>query len=273
MIKINQSHFYYLKNLILKGVLIFWIILSTHSCTGSKPAIQYDLYPPADAKIKNQVDWQKELYTKRIDQFKKEPIGNDKIVFLGNSLTEGGGNWNEKFGTNNIVNRGISGDITEGVFARLGEIYRYKPRAVFLLIGINDIFNALHPQRGKITTQYVAQNIIRIADKIKSQSPSTKVFIQTVLPVNKEIYLKDKGWFPEHSVPLNNQINEINRLIKKQNKYPVIDLHSAFINRHGNMNEIYTTDGVHLNEAGYKRWVDFLMEYVKPFSATLDKGN
>ena len=100
-----------------------------------------DLHPDSMIAIKYQEDWQKDLYLKRIAQFKNKPIGFNKIVFLGNSITEKGGNWNKRFGVNNIVNRGVSGDITEGILSRLDEIIYYKPTTIFLLIGINDIFD------------------------------------------------------------------------------------------------------------------------------------
>ena len=71
---------------------------------------------------------------------KKKPIGYNKIVFLGNSITKGGGDWNKRLNVTNIINRGISGDISEGVLERLDEIVHYKPIAVFLLIGFNNFF-------------------------------------------------------------------------------------------------------------------------------------
>ena len=110
------------------------------------------LYPEKNTNIKYQQEWQMNFYNERIEEFKKDPIGQNKIVFLGNSITEGGGNWNTRFDVNNIVNRGISGDITEGILDRLEEIIYYKPIAVFLLIGINDIFNADIPDREKNNT-------------------------------------------------------------------------------------------------------------------------
>ena len=59
-----------------------------------------------------------------------------RIIFIGNSITEGGKNWSEKFNIPNIRNRGISGDVTDGVLERLDEIIFFKPKAVFILIGI-----------------------------------------------------------------------------------------------------------------------------------------
>ena len=268
---INQTPIYSFPNSFLMPMLLAFLL--TASCAGNKSKAADDLYPTEDAIVKYQVDWQKGLYIQRIDQFKKEPIGGNKIVFLGNSLTEGGGNWNEKFSTPNIVNRGISGDITEGVLVRLKEIYYYQPIAVFLLIGINDIFNADHPNRNEITPEYVAQNIVTIADEIENQSPKTEVFIQTVLHVNKDIYFQAKGWFPAHPVALNRQIIEINQSLQDQTKHPVIDLHSAFSDSLGNLKDAYTTDGVHLSEAGYQQWVTLLKKEVIIFSETSLEGN
>jgi len=230
-------------------------------------------YPEKNTSIKYQQEWQMNFYNERIEEFKKDPIGQNKIVFLGNSITEGGGNWNARFGFKNIVNRGISGDITEGVLDRLDEIIYYKPIAVFLLIGINDIFNADIPDRGKITPLYVSNNILKIADQITSQSPSTKIFIQTILPINHEIYTEINGWFPDHPIPLPIQINQINSLIKNNdlgNKYTIIDLHSAFVNKHGLMDKAYSNDGVHLNDAGYQLWVEYVGKDVQSLAINHD---
>ena len=224
------------------------------------------LYPNPIIDIKHQQEWQMNLYEERIEQFKKHPIGNNKIVFLGNSITEGGGNWNKKFNVHNIVNRGISGDITEGILVRLDEIIFYKPIAVFLLIGINDIFDNDISNRGKITPLYVANNIIKIAKKIYDHSPSTEIFIQTILPINHKIYIEENGLFPEHNTPLSEQIIQINSMIINQadvQQYKVIDLHSLFINQDGLMNREYTTDGVHLNNNGYRVWVKYIHSYIQ----------
>ena len=222
--------------------------------------------------IPNQNPDQKQFYLHRCSDFKKNPAGFNKIIFLGDSITEAG-DWNKYLNKQNIINRGISGDTTEGVLDRLDEIIYYKPIAVFLLIGINDIFNADIPDREKITPSYVSENILKIADQIADQSPSTKIFIQTILPINHEIYIKINGMFPDHAVPLPVQINEINSLIKNNdlgNKYTIIDLHSAFVDEHGLMNGAYSTDGVHLSDAGYQVWVEYVGKYVQSLAINRD---
>jgi len=222
-----------------------------------------DLYPDPMIAIKYQEDWQRDFYLKRIAQFKKMPIGFNKIVFLGNSITEGGDDWNKRFGVNNIVNRGISGDITEGILSRLDEIIYYKPTAIFLLIGINDIFDN-QPDKKNINSSQVAKNIIQIAENIQKDSRNTKIFIQTILPVDiqKHMNYNDRS-LSSYNSEMVNQIIAINRLIIGQNNFPVIDLHSAFVDERGLMNKAYTTDGVHLNDIGYKAWVKYVNNYVQ----------
>ena len=91
-------------------------------------------------------------YYERVAQFESEtPICSNDIVFLGNSLTEGG-KWNDYFaGTESklnkkggaIRNRGIIGDTAEGIADRLDEITKGAPKKIFLLCGVNDISHNL----------------------------------------------------------------------------------------------------------------------------------
>ena len=53
------------------------------------------------------------------------------IVFIGNSITELGGDWGKRLDCSSLKNRGISGDVTEGVLKRLGEITYVKPKKYF----------------------------------------------------------------------------------------------------------------------------------------------
>ena len=85
-----------------------------------------NFYKKSELRIPNHTPDQKEFYYKRCADFDKMPIGFKKIVMLGDSITEGGEDWNKYFKSNNIVNRGISGDTTLGVLARLNEIYFYN---------------------------------------------------------------------------------------------------------------------------------------------------
>jgi len=224
------------------------------------------MYPSMDIKIKYQQDWQKDFYYKKIAEFENSPIGFDKIVFLGNSITQGLLRHTDKLSRINIINRGISGDHTDGVLARLQEIIHYKPKAVFLLIGVNDLFedNRSKPERNP---EYIANNILLICKAIKNKSNNTRIFIQTILPINNEQYLNKKPniefLLPNYSPSINEQINEVNKILKSNLSLNIIDLHSAFLNQDLQLNPKFSTDGVHLNELGYQNWVNIINPILK----------
>lgn len=224
------------------------------------------MYPNINLKIKYQQDWQKDFYHRKISEFKENPIGFDKIVFLGNSITQGLLRHTDKLLGNNIVNRGISGDHTNGVLARLKEVINYKPKAVFILIGVNDLFedNRSKPER---TPEYIAKNILLICKEIKNGSKYTEIFIQTILPINNKQYLSEKPniefLFDNYSPSINEQIDEVNKIIKSDSSLNVINLHSAFLNEDLQLNQKFSTDGVHLNELGYQNWIDIINPILK----------
>jgi lysophospholipase L1-like esterase len=233
-----------------------WLIflLFTYGCDTSisQPKDSLDaLYPSASTVVKHHNnDWSRNNYINRIQLFKNEPLKMGEIVFIGNSLTEQGGDWSVKFGIKGIRNRGIAGDVTDGVLLRLEEIVYFKPKAVFLLIGVNDIFN-LQGGGGIPSADYIANNILKIARKIQSGSPSTRIYVQTILPSTAEL-------------KLNTQL--VNDLITRNGSdgiYTTIDLHSAFLNDQGLMRADLTTDGLHLNDRGYKIWTNFIDSFVR----------
>ncbi len=248
---------------------IFFASLLISGCQTFSPGISsrpINMYPQKSQKIKFQQDWQYNLYHKRIASFKKLPIGFKKIVFLGNSITEGAKSWNKRLNQKNLVNRGISGDITEGVLERLGEIYYYKPLAVFILIGINDLFDTNIENGEMINPKYVADNISSIAKKIRSETVHTSIYIQTILPVNLKQYQLAKGIKLERKKDLNTQIKETNSILKAT-ELPmgihIIDTYNEFLDDNNNLNKLYSGDGVHLNEEGYRIWTNLLSEKVE----------
>ena len=84
------------------------------------------------------IQYAKEYYQKRVVVFNNEPVVKHRIIFIGNSLTQFG-DWNKLLDDSTVVNRGIAGDNTYGVLARLNDIIIRKPAKLFIEIGINDI--------------------------------------------------------------------------------------------------------------------------------------
>jgi lysophospholipase L1-like esterase len=95
-------------------------------------------------------------------------------VFLGDSITYGG-QWDELFPDTPTRQRGIDGDTTSGVLARLAPIASAKPRQVFLLIGTDDLFFG-------VPEEEIVANVTEIVERILNASPETEVYVQSVLP-------------------------------------------------------------------------------------------
>lgn len=238
-----------MKNIIIASLFL----LTLTSCSSQNdvptpiPVIDTNtLYPSPDVVIPYHTEWTKTHYIKRIAEFKANPLQLGDIVFIGNSITEQGGNWGQRFNNPKVKNRGIAGDVTAGILNRLAEIYYYKPKKVFLKIGINDLFHS------ELTPEYVANNIKLIVDKIHLESPSTKIYVQTILPT-------------ANNNPSKERIVATNTILKAMpstNYLQIIDLHSRFADKNDVMIGSYTNDGLHLTELGYLAWQYYIIEFV-----------
>ena len=191
------------------------------------------------------------FYVQRASLFSKLTITPKDIVFIGNSITNGA-EWNELFPRKRVKNRGISGDTSEGVYDRLEAVVKCKPAKIFILIGINDI------SRG-IEVETIVQNMKRIVEKIQTESPKTKIYIQSILPVNP-----DFGMFKGHQKPqLIIEINQQYQYIAKEYKVNYINLYPHFLEEGTDrMNEKYTNDGLHLLGEGYLLWSEIIKQYL-----------
>ena len=107
---------------------------------------------------------------------------------------------------------------------------------------------------GKQTEKHIINNIIKILEKVRKNSPQTKLYLQTILPTHRE--------------DIKDQIKRINRGIinKAQPEVTVIDLYSIFANDNDLMTNEYTTDGVHLNSYGYDIWINQIRSHINKYS-------
>ena len=192
------------------------------------------------------------FYYQRATLFEELPVGPKDIIFLGNSITNGA-EWTELLNNNHVKNRGISGDICMGVYDRLSTVLKGKPAKIFLLIGINDV------ARGT-SADTIVKRVGMIVEKVKHDSPKTKLYLQSVLPVSDH-YKMFKGHTSHgHIVP---DINKGLKVLAKEENITYIDLYSHFVDPvTGKMNIEYTNDGVHLLGKGYLKWVEIVKPYI-----------
>lgn len=192
------------------------------------------------------------FYYQRATLFEELPVTSKDIIFLGNSITNGG-EWGELFQNKHVKNRGISGDRAYGVYDRLDPILKGKPAKIFLLIGINDVSAGL-------SADSIADRIQLITEKIKKDSPKTRLYLQSVLPVSD--YYNMFGSHTRHW----EMIPDINAKLKKlaeKEQVTYIDLYSHFVDKNtGKMNPEYSNDGLHLLGKGYLLWRDIVKPYI-----------
>ena len=193
-------------------------------------------------------------YRERIADFAAmRKIDSTDVVMLGNSLSEFGGDWNRLLRWRRVRNRGISGDDATGILHRLGQILPGKPKAIFLMVGINDLSHDLTPVQ-------VFDLCKQVINKIQRDASHTRLYVQSLLPIN-ETYGKWKTLEGK-----TDDVPKINRLLQaycQQQGITFIDLFNKFV-RHGT-NELrrdMSVDGLHLSPFGYKVWAFELRKYL-----------
>jgi lysophospholipase L1-like esterase len=219
------------------------------ACAAALLATPASAQLPTNQRLYDTVTSMPDLRASRIAKFEAEPVVTDRVIFLGNSITQGG-DWAKLTGDSTVINRGIGADITFGLRARLADVTRRKPSKLFVLIGINDISKDIPD--AVIAAQYRA-----LIDSVKSQSPQTRIFVQSILPLNPTVKNFPQHYDkPERVVAVNRLIRQMARATGAQ----YIDLWPIFVDAHGRLDASLTGDGLHLNAQGYERWVRYLTQ-------------
>lgn len=188
-------------------------------------------------------------YDQKLSMFDSMELQEDCIVWLGDSITDGG-EWSELFKKKKTANRGISSDVTFGVLNRLYNIKKIKPEKVFVLIGMNDVAR-------NIPDSIIINNYKRIIDTFNLQMPNTKLYMQSLLPTNNSFTnFKNHQNKTEHILFINNALKQLCQ--EKQATF--INLYDEFVDHTGKLDRKYTNDGLHLLGEGYKHWKNILLK-------------
>lgn len=175
------------------------------------------------------------------------PSATKKIVFLGDSMMEYG-KWDNYYEDVHTINKGIAGNRVKSVIDRLEKVMASKPDKIFILIGINDLFDE-HPF--DLSVHYYDLMLTQIM----YYSPKTKIYTVSLFPVNTTKRPELKG--TSKIADFNAKIKYYSDIYKAKyiNVYPLFDVG-------GQLNPTYTTDGVHPNAEGYKVFADALKPYI-----------
>ena len=232
----------YIQNLkpMNKFLLLSIIFFSFLSCNNEK--MNNDIYIQGGGTLDDWANLSK--YAESNNELKKQSIAN-RVVFMGNSITEGWSNFNPNFFIDNpFVNRGISGQTTPQMLIRFKpDVINLNPKAVVILAGINDIAG----NTGPMDIENISENIFSMAEIAKANN--IEVYICSVLPA------KDFPWSPwlnpsEKVVKLNNILENY----CKENNIKYVDYYSKMNDGNGGLKVPEFTsedDLVHPNKQGY----------------------
>lgn len=181
---------------------------------------------------------------------------NDKeiILFVGDSITdrydlEKYYDYDNKI----IINSGVGGYRTTNIINRFRNlIEQYNPSKLFLMIGTNDLGAGMDKDD-------IIENIKKIISMIKEKNSNTKIYLETIYPVNSDKRKQDK----ERN---NKTISDINKELKKyceSSNIEFIDIYSYLVDDNDKLKDEYTEDGLHLNDFGYDVVTSILKPYVE----------
>jgi lysophospholipase L1-like esterase len=167
--------------------------------------------------------------------------GEDRVVFMGDSITEG---WQlvDSFPGKPYINRGISGQTTPQMVLRFHQdVVGLSPKAVIILAGINDIAG----NTGPMTLEETEDNLAAMAEMATANH--IKVVMCSVLPAYD--FPWSPGQYPAHKVVA---LNEWIKGYAQAKGYVYVDYYSPMKDDRGGLPATLSKDGVHPLPAGYQ---------------------
>ena len=176
-------------------------------------------------------------------QVKPPASGEDRVVFMGDSITDG---WGRRFGQffpgKPYFNRGIGGQTTPQMLIRFRpDVIQLKPKAVVILAGTNDIAG----NTGPATLEEIEGNLTSMAELAKANG--IKVVLSSVMPVSDDIRPQTTRRPPEKILAL----NEWMKRYCEKNDVVYLDYYSALLDDKKMLKKELTVDGLHPNAEGY----------------------
>jgi lysophospholipase L1-like esterase len=177
------------------------------------------------------------------------------LVMLGDSLTQCYPDWNELLGRQDVCNRGVGGDNTRLLAARLEHVLRLEPACVLLMAGIADLLNGADAADAAAGCTALLQRLL---------AAGVRPVVQSTLPV----CYPDQGECARKytCATVNARVREHNALLQEHCRglgVDYVDLWPALA-REGRLRPECTSDGIHLNIAGYLAWRDALADAYGP---------
>jgi len=184
------------------------------------------------------------LYAKADADMKASPPAPQRVVFLGDSITD---RWNlaAAFPGKPYVNRGIGSQVTAQMVLRFHQdVVELHPAAVVILAGVNDVQGFLQQDSAEeIEANY--ETMADIADR-----HAIRPIFASILPVTEARSGSSNVLAERHPDELR-LLNAWLRRFCAARGYAYVDYYDALVDDKGEMRRALTDDGVHPLDAGY----------------------
>ena len=203
------------------------------------------------------MDWANMKFYKERNEKLKKIADPNRVVFMGNSITQGWSHFNACFFSDNpFVNSGIGGQTSPQMLVRFrADVINLNPKAVVIMAGTNDIAG----NTGLISIENTAENIFSMAEI--AMTNNIAVYICSTLPAID--FLWSPGLEPASKIV---KLNTILKSYCKENGLTYVDYYAAMVDADGGLKvPEYTAanDLVHPNLEGYKVMEEIILASLK----------
>lgn len=188
----------------------------------------------------------------RCQLFAQEKAKDEAYLFLGSSIVEFFSL--KKFLGSHLplVNHGIAGLSAHWLAQHLLEVLgNVSAKKIFVLIGTNDIGM-------NYSLDETFEAIETISYELRAASIASQLYLISVLPVNEANQFQARV-----KIRKNATIQALNERLSHLPAFEFIDAYSAMVGADGQLPLDYTTDGLHLSQAGYQALAQVIKPYVE----------
>lgn len=164
-----------------------------------------------------------------------------KVVFMGDSITEGWVAGDPALFTNDVVGRGIGGQTSPQMLVRFRQdVVALRPRVVHIMAGTNDIAG----NTGPATVQDYQNNILAMIDVARANGIAV---VLAGIPPSQRLYWR--GDLDPR--PLIRELNAWLSATATEQGLVFVDYGTVLADADGGLRADFGNDGVHPNRSGY----------------------
>lgn len=181
-----------------------------------------------------------------------EPFDPRTIVFIGSSSIDFWKTLSEDFAGEKVINLGVAGTTYSHLVTHAGEwAVKYPADRYVIYSGDNDIAWLRSPEK-------VANQFREVADTLRAAIPGVHILVISIKP----------NLIPTRRVRIG-AVRKANAMLAAEaaaiGHATFVDAHNPMLDRNGRPRaELFTIDGIHMNEKGYRLWRDILLPLLNP---------